>query len=108
MLSSGIQECAWASGHPGLSQHCEGPIQIPLSLILVLGTFQFCSKSTLLQFSDDRHIFELIWSEVKGLYYPKDLLPISGVEELNLIGDALCLRNILQGNESSEHSPAQA
>lgn len=102
MLSSGGQGCGWASGYPGLSGLCEGPIQISLSLILVLGTFQSCSKSTLLQFSDDRHIFELIWSEVKGLYQPKDLLLVSGVEELNLIGDALRLSNILQGNESSE------
>lgn len=67
-LNSGGQGFGWTLGYPGLSQLCEGSIQISLSLILVLGTFQFCSKSTLLQFSDDRHIFELIWSEVKGFY----------------------------------------
>lgn len=63
-----VQGGGWALDHPGLSRLCKEPTLTALSLILVLDTFQFCSKSTLLQFSDDRHIFELIWSEVKGFH----------------------------------------
>lgn len=63
-----------------------------LRLILVLGMFQFCCRSTVLHFSNGRHIFELNWSELKLALKPTGVFTIR--EELNLIGDALYFSNI--------------
>lgn len=67
MLSSREFKC-WGVSGPSRAEQILCAKLTALSVILVLSTFQFCSKSALLQLSDDRHVFEFIGPEVKGLH----------------------------------------